>query len=344
MHRIALVMIVRNEARCIARCLRSVKPWVDEMIVLDTGSADDTVALARAEAARVHSAPWQNDFSLARNAALDLSEADWNLVLDADETLAEGGPALQALRETAPDFLGRIDVRSEYASAGGQTASARGTARQAASSWLPRVLPRGVRYEGAIHEQPLCALPRRDLPIVAAHDGYLPEQMQGKGERNRLLLEAAVQRAPADPYWRYQLGKDHEVHDRFGLAWQAYEVALQQLGPHAGRTPAWRHDLVLRALYVLKTAGRLEDAIHLAQAEMPNWPDSPDFYFVLGDVLLDFAASQPQQAGELLPMIRGTWERCLAIGENPALEGAVHGRGSHLARHNLDALRRTLGA
>src|SRR5690606_27860492 len=130
MHRIALVMIVRNEARCIARCLRSVKPWVDEMIVLDTGSADDTVALARAEGARVHSAPWQNDFSLARNAALDLSEADWNLVLDADETLSEGGPALQALRETAPDFLGRIDVRSEYASAGGQTASAPGTERQ----------------------------------------------------------------------------------------------------------------------------------------------------------------------------------------------------------------------
>lgn len=332
MPRIALVMIARNEARCIVRCLRSVKPWVDEMIVLDTGSTDDTVALARAEGAQVHAFTWQDDFALARNAALALSQADWNLVLDADEVLTSGGQALASLRQAPPNFLGRIEVRSDY------------TGGQAASSWLPRVLPHGVRYQGAIHEQPDSPLPRCDLPIVALHDGYMPEQMRSKGSRNRVLLEAAVQRAPLDPYWHYQLGKDHEVHDRFDAAWPAYETALRLLGPQAGRKPPWRHDLVLRSLYTLKATGRLEDAVHLAQAEMPHWPDSPDFYFVLGDVLLDFAASQPQQASELLPMIRGAWERCLAIGENPSLEGAVHGRGSHLARHNLNALRQTVGA
>ena len=54
MPRIALVMIARNEARCIAGCLRSVRPWVDELIVLDTGSTDDTVAIAQSEGAQVH--------------------------------------------------------------------------------------------------------------------------------------------------------------------------------------------------------------------------------------------------------------------------------------------------
>ncbi|MFT3858021.1 MAG: glycosyltransferase [Aquabacterium sp.] len=337
MYRIALVMIVRNEARCIARCLRSVKPWVDEMIVLDTGSTDDTVSLAEAEGAHVHPFTWVDNFAAARNAALAWSTADWNLVLDADETLIDGGPALAALRTQAPNFVGRIEVRSDCAMHDG-------TGRQQASSWLPRVLPQGVRYEGAIHEQPVCPWPRKDLPIAAQHDGYLPEQMQLKGDRNRHLLEATVQQAPHDPYWRYQLGKDHEVHDRFEAAWQAYDAALQQLGERARRTPDWRHDLVLRSLYALKALGRFEAAIHLADREMPNWPDSPDFYFVLGDVLLDFAVAHPGQAAELLPMIRGAWERCLEIGENPALEGAVHGRGSHLARHNLDALRQTLGA
>jgi glycosyltransferase involved in cell wall biosynthesis len=345
MYRIALVMIVRNEARCIARCLRGVRPWVDEMIVLDTGSTDDTVALAVAEGAHVQTFSWAEDFSLARNAALALSSADWNLVLDADETLASGGEALQALRQQMPDFLGRIEVRSDCAIQGGRTS-------QTASSWLPRLLPRGVRYQGTIHEQPVCPLPRRDMSIVALHDGYLPEQMDIKGDRNRQLLEATVRRLPADPYWRYQLGKDHEVHDRFEAASEAYGAALQQLKagqqPHAKdpspRDPPWRHDLVLRALYALKSVGKLNEAIDLAESEMPNWPDSPDFFFVLGDVLLDFAASQPQQADDLVPMIRSAWERCLEIGENPTLEGAVHGRGSHLARHNLDALRETLGA
>ena len=336
MPRTALVMIARNEARCIARCLRSVKPWVDEMIVLDTGSIDDTVALARAEGALVHHFTWVNDFAAARNAALALSKADWNLVLDADETLSEGFAALTALRQQAPDFIGRIDVCSSYALNGQQA--------QASSSWLPRILPAGVRYDGQVHEQPVSTLPRRDLPIKALHDGYMPDQMQAKGARNLALLEAAAQSHPDDPYWRYQLGKDHEVHDRFEAAWAAYDAALQQLGAQARRDPPWRHDLILRSLYTLKATGKLEAAIQLAEAEMPNWPDSPDFYFVLGDVLLDFAASQPAQAADLLPMIENAWRQCLQIGENPALEGAVHGRGSHLARHNLDALLGTLAA
>jgi glycosyltransferase involved in cell wall biosynthesis len=336
MPRIALVMITRNEARCIARCLRSVKPWVDEMIVLDTGSTDQTVALAQAEGAQVHHFTWVNDFAAARNTALALSRADWHLVLDADETLVDGAATLAALRQQAPDFIGRIDVCSSYAATGQQA--------QASSSWLPRILPRGVQYEGRIHEQPVSHLPRRDMPIKALHDGYMPEQIQAKGTRNQTLLEAAVQSSPDDPYWRYQLGKDHEVHDRFEAARVAYDAALRQLGPQARRDPPWRHDLILRSLYTLKATGKLEAAIQLAEAEMPNWPDSPDFYFVLGDVLLDFAASQPDQAADLLPMIENAWRQCLQIGENPKLEGAVHGRGSHLARHNLDALLGTLAA
>lgn len=337
MPRIALVMIARNEARCIARCLRSVRPWVDEMIVLDTGSIDDTVAQAQAEGAQVHHFTWIDDFAAARNAALACSDADWCLVLDADETLAEGGPLIAALRHQQPDFIGRIDVRSSYAPSGA-------TQPQAASSWLPRVLPKGVHYEGRIHEQPVSALPRQDLAVIVHHDGYMPEQMQAKGSRNQQLLEQAVAEHPQDAYLHYQLGKDEEVHDRFDAAWQAYEPSLQLLGTQARRNPPWRHDLILRSLFTLKALGRLDDAIHLAEAEMPNWPDSPDFYFVLGDVLLDLAMAQAEQAHEILPMVENAWRQCLTIGENPALEGAVHGRGSYLAQHNLDLLLGTMAS
>ncbi|MGQ0598751.1 glycosyltransferase [Aquabacterium sp.] len=337
MSRIALVMIARDEARCIVRCLRSARPWVDEMIVLDTGSTDNTVALAQAEGAQVHHFTWIQDFAAARNAALALSQADWNLVLDADEILSEGGELMAALRHQTPDFIGRVDVRSAF-QANGQPH------QQDASSWLPRVLPAGVRYEGRIHEQPMSSLPRKDLAITVLHDGYLPEQMRTKGARNRKLLEAAVAERPQDAYLRYQLGKDHEVNDRFDEAWRAYEQALNLLGPKAGREPPWRHDLILRSLYALKAGSQVEQAIQLAEAEMANWPDSPDFFFVLGDVLLDLATALPEQAADILPMIENAWRQCLAIGENPKLEGAVHGRGSHLARHNLKLLLGTMAA
>lgn len=331
-YKTALVMIARDEARCIAGSLRSLRPWVDQMIVLDTGSRDGTPAIAHAEGAEVHAFQWVDDFAAARNAALDLSDADWNVVVDADEVLSLGGEALAALRHEAPTFVGRIEVRSHYLEQGA------GAAQHSASSRLARVLPRGVRYTGRIHEQPQSDLPRRDLPIALSHDGYLPAQMATKGERNRRLLEQAVQAAPGDAYLHYQLGKDHEVHDRLEAALEAYEQASQLLGPQPGRGPAWRHDLVLRSLFVLKATGRLAQAVQRAEAEMPLWPDSADFYFVLGDVLLDFAAVHPEQAQELVPMIRGAWENCLQIGDNPALEGTVHGRGSHLAQANLALL------
>jgi hypothetical protein len=72
-----------------------------------------------------------------------------------------------------------------------------------------------------------------------------------------------------------------------------------------------------------------------AQSQLDVCAESPDFFFALGDLLLDCAADLPEQAPALLPMIEDAWRRCLAIGERPELSGAVAGRGSHLAAHNL---------
>ena len=73
--------------------------------------------------------------------------------------------------------------------------------------------------------------------------------------------------------------------------------------------------------------------------KLPAGPTAPDFFFALGDLMLDWAAREPRRAGELLPMIEGAWTRGLEIGERPELDGAVHGRGGELARHNLALLR-----
>ncbi len=101
---------------------------------------------------------------------------------------------------------------------------------------------------------------------------------------------------------------------------------------------AWRHDLVLRAMFTLKKLGRFEAGLALAEAEMPRWQGSPDFFFTLGDLLLDFAVATPARAAELLPMIEASWLRALEIGEQPQLNDTVRGRGSFLAAHNLAVL------
>ena len=331
MNRIALVMIVRDEARSLERCLVSALPWVDEVVVLDTGSTDATPEIAGRIGARVASFAWIDDFAAARNAALSLTDAPWRLVLDADEWITHGGDALDALRRQAPDFIAQISVSSLFDEAGGSVGQA--------PSWLPRVLPRGIAYTGRVHEQPDSTLPRRRLPLVVAHDGYLDVHKARKAGRNQRLLTLALAAAPDDGYLHYQLGKDFEVRSCFVEAAPHYLRALECERGSAG----WRHDLVVRTLFTLKQLGRHDAAIALAEAESPRWQSSPDFFFAVGDLLLDCAASAPARAGELLPKIESSWLRALEIGEQPQLQDTVRGRGSFLAAHNLAVLHASLG-
>lgn len=324
---IALVMIARDEARCIARCLESARPHVDRMLVLDTGSTDGTAMLAASLGAEVHHMAWPDDFSAARNHALDLADADWNLVLDADEWIVSGGDAIRRWC-TGPARMGKICVQSAVDGQGPPGASR--------LNWMTRLLPRGVRYEGRIHEQAVSELPRGRIDLHVAHDGYLENQLARKRDRNGPLLRAELEQRPGDPYLLYQLGKDSEMNRDFAGACEYYAASLITTG--ADRN--WRHGLVVRQIYCLGKAGRGGEALGLADAEMPHWVQSPDFFFVLGNLLLDEAVADPARAvGEWLPLAAGAWEHCLAIGERPDLEGSMPGCGSHLAQHNLDAVR-----
>jgi glycosyltransferase involved in cell wall biosynthesis len=102
---LSLSMIVRNEEARLAACLASVKGFADEMVLVDTGSVDATVAIAEQAGARVERMEWPGDFAPARNHALQYLKGDWVLVLDADEQLRpEVIPSLKALM-AQPDVL-----------------------------------------------------------------------------------------------------------------------------------------------------------------------------------------------------------------------------------------------
>lgn len=323
---LAAVLIVRDEARCIARCLDSVRPWVDRMVVLDTGSTDDTIAIARACGAEVSEMVWPDSFAEARNAALTLADADWNLVIDADEWIAGGGEALRDW-SAGPARLGRVAIVSE------------GVAGNTTRNRITRLLPRGVRFAGRVHEQVVSDLPRGDIDLTIGHDGYAEAQLARKQDRNRPLLLAELGDAPDDAYLHYQLGKDAQMRGDLGGASEYFATALALTSADAN----WRHELVVGQLHALAKSGQLDEAIDFAEAQRDAWAHSPDFHFMLGDVLLDCAMADPANAvGHWLPHACAAWERAIAIGEQPALEGSVPGRGSHLAQHNLDLVRAQL--
>ena len=94
MARLSLCVIARNESRFLGDCLASVAPWVDEVVVVDTGSEDETVEIASSMGARVLHHPWNEDFAEARNVGLAAATGDWILTLDADERLGPGAGAM----------------------------------------------------------------------------------------------------------------------------------------------------------------------------------------------------------------------------------------------------------
>ena len=257
---LSLSMIVRDEAAQIEDCLRSVQGFADELVVVDTGSSDDTVARARALGARVEQIPWPGDFAPARNQALQWVSGDWVLVLDADERLRpEAMAPLRALM-AQPDVLLINLLRQEVG------------AVQSPYSNVSRLFRRhpAIRWSRAYHsmvDDSVAELLQRephwriaDCPEPALlHDGYRPELLaQGdKAQRLRAAMEAELERNPGDPYACAKLGSLEvaEGHRQRG-------IALLEQG--LARCPATAHP------------ERYELLLHLALAQGPAQADAAE--------------------------------------------------------------------
>ena len=118
---LSLCMIVKNEELNLAKCLMSVKPVVEEIIVVDTGSTDKTKAIASALGAKVFDFPWTNDFSEARNYSLSKASGDWILVLDADEVIShlDHGKLKTIVKNTAGKRIAYTLVTRNYTNQAG---------------------------------------------------------------------------------------------------------------------------------------------------------------------------------------------------------------------------------
>jgi tetratricopeptide (TPR) repeat protein len=220
-------MIVKNEAQRLPRCLDSVHGVVDEIVVVDTGSTDDTVAVAERYGARVFHFAWCEDFAAARNEAVAHARGAWILALDADEALARS--ARHSIRRLLTDdryqaYL--LNIRSPL----------KGTRSQAAviNAW-PRLFRNRpeIRYEGRVHEQISPSIARMDGTISATdlvidHLGYHQEfsdQME-KQARNLALLERELAEHPGDPMTMFHYGEALGLGGRIQEAVDAYRSAL----------------------------------------------------------------------------------------------------------------------
>lgn len=242
--RLSLCMIVKNEATTLVRCLRSVMPLVDEMIVVDTGSTDATADIATALGAKVTTIEWSDDFAAARNAALAAATGEWVLVLDADEALAASDlPRLRAIvrGEAGSEAAGYSMTTRNYTTtatlAGWRPNDGAYVHDEAGTGWYPSRKVRlfhndpRIRFEGALHEVVEPSLGRyglvtRSLDVPVHHYGPLSaEREHDKAGRYYALAKQKLAHAPHDPAALFELAVQAGVvanHDEAIELWTRY--------------------------------------------------------------------------------------------------------------------------
>ena len=218
--KITLSMIVKDEGKYLKGCLASVKDIVDEIIVADTGSTDDTINIAEEFGAKVYRFKWINDFSAARNFALSKSSGDWILYLDADERLSEKSAA-ELRKFTEHDQLTgcRCIVRSPDDNNGNP-------------HYMKYVRlfrnKNGIGFTGTVHEQIENSLLSNGYKIVdtgieITHLGYnVPrEEVEKKARRNLDLLIKEYEKNKS-AYNAFQLGNTYSVLKEYECAKDYY--------------------------------------------------------------------------------------------------------------------------
>jgi glycosyltransferase involved in cell wall biosynthesis len=323
-------MIVKDAESTLARCLESVAAEVDEIVIVDTGSTDRTVEIAERFTSGVHHIDWNDNFSEARNFALDQSDGDFHLILDADEYLSSGQglkASIEALRATHGLFIGKLLRRNAYLHQG---------AMQFSSSYLSRIIPRSIRYVGAIHEQ----VDSGDLPAISLptfcieHDGYLETD---KSKRNIPILLKVLQDDSSNPYLRFQLGREYRIQGKYDLAENEYLKALSTCDSTLSIFPPLVVDIVYNCLY----RHNFHLGYHVLETYAKDLQWYSDFHFVRGLFFMRWILSDIEQM-KYFSEIEAAYKHCLLLGEQTLVE-SVEGTGSYLAAQNLAAFYRATG-
>lgn len=279
---LSIAMIVKNESQHLPECLATLAPLGAEICVVDTGSTDDTIAIAERHGAVLRHFEWRDDFAAARNVSLAACSRPWILVIDADERIApEDHDALRGLLAGPLDVAYRINTRN-YTDAKHQSGlvsctpgdvHARGFA-----GWFPstkvRLFPRhdGIAFEGAVHELINPSLARAGLHL---HDAPIPVHHYGLSkdpavlrEKQALYLRLGLAKREADPEnpkVHAELANQYVDLGDYARAVQHYRDALR-LAP---QSPELLKDLG-GALHLLGRSAEAEKALRLAVALDPD--------------------------------------------------------------------------
>ncbi len=327
--KICLCMIVKNEEKYIKVCLDSAFKFVDEAIVVDTGSTDKTIDILKkfGDRIQIRHFQWNNDFSAARNFSLQGVTADWILVIDGDQRII-GNP--EKLRNVlAASKVSGFNIIEESHMDGGAKAKMLVYAKLFRNN--------GYQYHRAVHEQldidQGAVLDLDEDVCKVIHYGYLEQNMKEKAKTNRNLdiLLSEYGKNPNDAFTCYHLGATYGAMNEYNLSLQYYFKCLE-LSPKTGYD-AYHFLLFKRVILNYMLLEQFEAGISFIDGILKDKQCQKfvDLFFLKGSCLKKLR--QYEEAERM-------FKQCLKIGNTNKFD-SVYGRGSFLAALELARIYRS---
>lgn len=309
---ISLCMISKNEEAQIGRCINSALPFVDQVIVVDTGSTDNTVSIAKELGTEVYSIDWQDDFSHARNESLKYATGKWVLFLDCDEEL--DGTTAQLLKNTLQEseyegyWLNIVNIFNS----------------QPNSSFLGFRLFKNspvYHFECPVHEQVLPSVVKHSsadkigqLNVTIYHYGYDTDEASAKlkTERNLSLLNKSLDKYGEYGFVYFYLGVEYQKLGDYQRALDYYATSLEKTNLKESYAPA----MVRSMVYCTMNLKQYDKGLSLVEKFEKLYPDYTDLVFLKGVLYFN----QGQLTGSLDCM-----NKCLAMGPPPNRFFSSHG-------------------
>ena len=336
---VSVCIITKNEVEHLEKCLKALQPYDFEIVIVDTGSADNTKKLAANYTDAIYDFVWCDDFAAAKNYAVQKAKNDMVFVVDSDEYIMQlDTKKLCEMVAAHPREVGRIQRINAFV---------RNGEMNRIHEWVNRIFDRRLfHYEGRIHEQIVpgsvfemeCVSGNQKLKhetyktyctnVEMEHSGYdgSPEAVKKKAERNIRLLKREYEETPDDTYIMYQLGKSYYMAGNYPEAVRYFELALgYDLEPKL----EYVIDMVESYGYALLNCGCVETAL-LMENIYQEFGKTADFQFLMG----------------LIYMNNGLFTEAVAefMKASKQKTAKAEGVNSYLSYYNAGVIKECLGA
>ena len=292
MVKLSVCMIVKNEEANIATALESVKDIAFERIVVDTGSTDKTVAIAKSLGAAVYHFEWINDFAAAKNASIEQATGDWILSLDADEFLlsSDAERLIDLLQQTQNEHNKWKNCNAISC----MLVNIDDNGRQMTKSSILRIFRNkpSIRFIGRIHEQ--ITVESKSIKhvndITLMHTGYSESvhKKTGKAKRNIEMLRAELKNNPESINHKAYLANSLSMSDDEKEQEEA-EILFREI-INSGKSDRVNDTLLIKLyIYVINKymsdKEKLPECEELCKIALEAFPGSIDFEYFLASVL-----------------------------------------------------------